>query len=233
METVILTAHQPTYLPWLGLFDKIAQADEFCLFDVCPMEDSGFENRNKILTQNGEQWLTVPVRRVREAPLSELRIASGHPWARKHWRSIELAYHKAPFWDLYGPELKPFYENIEYELLVTLDHALLLWFMNALGLKRPTRVASKIPGGLSGTKSALVLSMCKALGASEYIFGQQGRDYVDLNAFQAAGIGVRFQAYRHPTYPQLKPGFTSHMSVLDLIMNVGPDSLQVLTGGAK
>src|SRR6185503_15891232 len=113
MEAVILTAHQPTYLPWLGLFDKIAQADEFCLFDVCPMEDSGFENRNKILTQNGEQWLTIPVRRSREVPLSEIRIANEHPWARKHWRSIELAYSKAPFWERYAPELKPFYENIE------------------------------------------------------------------------------------------------------------------------
>jgi len=230
---MILTAHQPTYLPWLGLFDKIAQAEHFCLFDVCPMEDSGFENRNKILTQNGEQWLTVPVRRVREAPLSELRIASGHPWQRKHWRSIELAYHKAPFWDRYAPELKPFYDGIEWDMLAELDHALLRWFMNALGLKQPITIASKIPGGLAGAKSELVLSMCKALGATEYIFGTQGQDYAYLAAFEEAGIKVRFQKYEHPTYPQLKPGFTSHMSVLDLLMNVGPDSLKVLTGGAK
>ncbi|MEY4933513.1 MAG: hypothetical protein RLZZ403_1833, partial [Pseudomonadota bacterium] len=84
---MIVTAHQPTYLPWLGLFDKIAQADLFCIFDVCPAEDSGFENRNKILTPTGELMLTVPIRRQRHAPLSEIRVADDTSWQRKHWRS--------------------------------------------------------------------------------------------------------------------------------------------------
>jgi hypothetical protein len=229
---MILTAHQPVYIPWAGLFDKITQADQFCIFDVCPMEDSGFENRNRILTQAGELWLTVPVRRERHTPLSEIRIAQGVSWARKHWRSIELAYQKAPFWNRYAPDLRPFYLATHWQRLVDLDEVLLRWCMNVLGLQRPIRRASTL-GPLSGTKSELVLSMCRAMGADVYVFGAMGRDYADVEAFKRAGIEVRFQEYRHPTYPQVGGnGFVSHLSVLDLIMNVGPDSLKVLRNGS-
>lgn len=230
--SLVVTSHQPTYLPWLGLFDKIAQADLFCIFDVCPAEDSGFENRNKILTPTGELMLTVPIRRQRHAPLSEIRVADDTSWQRKHWRSIELSYSKAPFWSMYAPELEPFYMGVRWEMLVELDHVMLRWCLNVLGLARPITRASSL-SGLSGTKSELVLSMCKALGATEYIFGSQGRNYADVAAFEAAGIKVRFQDYKHPTYRQMRPGFVSHMSIIDLLMNCGPESLGILRNAAS
>ena len=231
MDTLILTAHQPLYLGgWLGLFDKIARADSMVLYDIVPCESSGFENRNRILTNAGPLMLTVPIRRSREAPLSEIRIVEDSSWRRKHWRSIEAAYCKAPFWDRYGLELKPFYMATHWQKLVDLDEVLLRWCMNVLGLQRPIRRASTL-GPLSGTKSELVLSMCKAVGATTYVFGKLGRDYADVPAFERAGIEVRFQDYQHPTYPQTQLGFTSGLSVLDLIMNVGPESLKVLRTG--
>lgn len=229
---MILAAHQPLYAGgWLGLFDKIAQADQFVIFDVCPAEDSGFENRNPILTHNGELMLTVPIRRQREAHLSEIRIAEDSSWQRKHWRSIEQAYRKAPFWDRYAPDLEPFYMATRWHKLVDLDEVLLRWCLNALGLVRPITRASSL-GPLSGSKSELVLSLCKAVGASTYIFGEQGRNYADVAAFEREGIEIRFQAYKHPVYPQTQPGFTSKLSVLDLIFNVGPDSLKTLRTSA-
>ena len=224
---MILTAHQPLYLGHLALFDKIAQGDQHVIFDVCPAEDSGFENRNRILTNAGPLMLTVPIRRSRESPLSEIRIVEDSHWRRKHWRSLEAAYCKAPFWDRYGLELKPFYMATHWQKLVDLDEVLLRWCMNVLGLQRPIRRASTL-GPLSGKKSDLVLSMCKAVGATTYVFGAMGRSYADVAAFERAGIEVRFQDYQHPTYPQTQPGFCPQMSVIDLIMNVGPEALGVL-----
>lgn len=224
---MILTAHQPTYIPWLGLFDKVAQADTFCLFDVCQQESSGYENRNKILGPTGEQWLTVPVHRSRTAPLSDVRIVQNSGWQRKHWRSLELAYQRAPFWSSYAPGLRMFYMDAQWTHLVDLTHDMLRWFMDQLELGQPIVRASSLPG-LGGTKSELVLSMCQAMHASEYIFGALGRDYADVAAFENAGIRVRFQEYEHPTYPQLGRGFVPCLSVIDLLMNVGPDSLKVL-----
>lgn len=226
---MIVTAHQPTYLPWLGLFDKIAQAEAFVLVDVCPMEDSGFENRVKVKTPTGEQWLTVPVRRKRELPLKDVEICADQPWIRKHWRSLELAYHKAPFWRDYSSAFASIYRQ-RWERLVDLDAALLETCLELLGLARPIVRASAL--GVEGRKSEMVLDLCRRMHASEYIFGGQGRDYADLPAFERAGITVRFQEYKHPTYPQVGgDGFVSRLSVVDLLFNVGPEALKVLRNG--
>ena len=230
---MILTAMQPTYLPWCGLFDRIAQGQGHVIFDVVPMDSSSqtsYENRNKILTSSGPLWLTVPVHKDRETSLCKVRIVENTGWRRKHWRSIEQAYHRAPFWSLYAPELEEFYP-LDWHLLVDLNAEMLRWFLRNLGLGQPVHRASTL--GLQGTKSELVLDMCKRLGAHEYIFGKHGRGYADVAAFEAAGVTVRFQEYQHPTYPQVgsRNGFESHLSVLDLLMNVGPDSLKVITGG--
>jgi len=225
---MILTSHQCAYLPWCGLFDKIAQADAFVIMDACPAEASGYENRNRILSPTGPQWLTVPIHHDQHTPLSHVEIANDGRWQRKHWRSLELAYQRAPFWEMYGPgQLERFYAEPEWVLLVDLTAAMLAWFMAKLGLDRPITRASAL--GCEGTKSALVLDMCQRAGATGYIFGEKGRDYGDVRAFEAAGIEVRFQEYRHPTYRQFggKP-FVSHLSLIDLMMNVGPDSLRVL-----
>ena len=235
---MILTAMQPTYLPWLGLMARIAEADQFCLFDVCAPDGSSqdsYESRNRILGANGPHWLSVPIHRHRNEPLSETRIVQTVAWQSKHWRAIEAAYRKAPFWDRYAPELEPFYLDVSWRYLAELDEVMLRWFMNVLGLRQPVRRASTL-GWLSGTKSELVLSMCKALGADVYIFGANGRDYADVEAFKRAGIEVRFQEYHHPTYPQFGRNgtFESHLSTLDLVMNCGPDSLRILrNGGAE
>ena len=224
-----LTAHQIAYLPWLGLFDKIAWADQFVVFDSVQIEDSGFENRNRILSQNGPTMLTVPIRRSRDIPSCEVEVATGSNYERKHWRSIELAYQRAPHWGRYAPDLHAIYQ-INWVHLADLDIALLRFFLMALDLRLPIRRASDM--GLVGTKSDLVLDMCVKAGATEYMFGAKGRDYADVAAFTAAGIKVQFQDYKHPTYPQMLSGFAPNMSVIDLLMNVGPDSLKVLRNAA-
>ena len=58
---MILTAHQPTYLPWIGIFHKILLADVFCIFDVVQYQKKEWDNRNYIYTPNGPLMLSVPV----------------------------------------------------------------------------------------------------------------------------------------------------------------------------
>ena len=229
---MILTAHQSTYLSWLGLFDKIARADKFCIFDDVQLERHGFENRNKIKTANGPQWLTVPIQMKGHTsrPAREVLICNDSSWARKHLRSIELAYQKAPYFDLYFPSLKEIYAR-EWTTLVGLNTALLKFFLNALDIRVELVTASE--QGFKGSKSDLVLDMCKSLGATEYIFGAQGKDYADVQAFEDAGIKVHFQDFRHPVYNQLHGEFVPNMSAIDLLMNCGPEFSRILVGELK
>ncbi len=223
-----LTSHQPAYIPWLGLIDKIAQADTFCLLDTVQYLPKEFQNRNRIKTPAGPIWLSVPVLRkgYRDKPLDEIRIDNRQPWQRKHWAAITQNYGRAPYFDVYAPWLEVFYRESQWETLAQLDEVMLRWFLLTLGVKTSFLRASDYD--FQGVKSGLVLDMCRQLGATTYIFGALGRDYADVPAFDAAGVEVRFQDYAHPTYPQQHGGFVPNLSVLDLLLNCGPRSLEVI-----
>ena len=225
---MILTAHQTGYLPWLGFFDKVARANLYCSFDAVQYERRGWTNRNYIRTRDGPLMLSVPVRSKDHfnTRLCDIEILTSN-WARKHMRSIELAYRKAPHFDQHyagvGAVLDLYSEG---GLLMELNTDLMRYFLRALGIQVPIVQASDY--SFQGEKSELVLDMCRKLNADTYIFGGEGKNYADVKAFEAAGVKPIFQEYVHPVYPQLHGGFEPRMSVLDLLMNCGPNSLSIL-----
>lgn len=228
---MILTAHQPVYLPWLGLFHKIALADLFISFDQVQYQPKDWNNRNRIKTPQGTAiWLSVPVLRkgYLEKTISDIEINNSEPWARKHWRSLSMAYQKAPFYSRYAGFFEDTYHR-RWESLVELNIYMLRWFLDTLGIAVPVRSAGE--WNLQGEKSDLVLDMCKQVGARQYIFGALGRDYADVPTFEAAGVTPMFQDYHHPVYPQLHGDFVSHLGVVDLLFNCGDESRDILLSG--
>ena len=224
---MILSAHQPTFMPWAGLFEKIERADTLCLFDAVAAEDSGYENRVQIKTAQGPQWLTVPIKRSRDLPLYKVEIANEHSWARKMVRSLEMNYAKAPYFEQYHGGIKGILET-RYQYLADLDLAMLGYLMEALNIKTPIVRASEY--AFEGTKSALVLDMCKQLGATRYIFGSQGHAYADARAFAEAGIRIEFQDYQCRPYRQQHGDFVGGLSVVDALFNCGPGARKVVLG---
>ena len=226
---MILTAHQPVYLPWLGLFHKIALAETYCVFDVAQYQTKDYNNRNKIKTNAGPIWLTVPVESKDhfEKRIADVRIIN-NGWNRKHIKSIELAYKKAPHFEQYFPPMRDLLSR-EFETLTELNTQMLELLLRQLGIAIPIVRATDY--ALEGKKSGLVLDMCLKLGADVYIFGAQGRNYADVDAFLQAGVKPYFQDYVHPQYRQLHGAFEPYMSVIDLLYNEGPASLQILMSG--
>lgn len=216
---MIVSIHQPAYLPWLGYFDKIARADLFIWLDNVQFQKNSFQNRNKILTKDGPAWLTVPVRTsgvLYETPLKDVEIDNSKNWRGKHLASIRMNYGKAPRFDGAFSALSRFYER-EWHTLDLLCRDMLDYFNVLLGVTTPIRRASEMSPG--GAKSDLVLDLCRKAGATTYLSGALGRDYLDLASFAAAGIAVEFQDYKHPAYAQAYPGFTPNLAVIDLLMN--------------
>jgi len=227
---MILTAHQPVYLPWLGLFHKIALADAFCYFDDVQYQKKDWNNRNQIKGPNGAFWLTVPVRAKDHflIKLKDVEIVDQETWRRKHWRSLRLCYGTAPFFARYADFFEETY-GTPWRRLSDLNEHLLRFFLREFGISVRYYKMSQLQ--LEGSKSDLVLDMCLKLGASAYIFGAQGRNYADAGAFEAHGVRVHFQEYVHPVYPQQFGAFVSHLSVVDLLFNCGSASLDILMGG--
>ena len=227
---MILTAHQPSYLPWLGLFHKIALADKFVLFDQVQYVPKDWISRNVIKGPNGPILLTVPVLRkdYLGKRIVDIEIRNDLPWAKKHWLSIVQGYQKSPYFKRYADFFETVYKQ-EWKLLADLDYQLLCWFLETLGIA--TEVSRAGDYDFSGTKSDLVLDMCVQLKADVYIFGGQGEDYADQEAFTSGGVTPYFQSYNHPTYRQRFGEFVPNMSVVDLLFNLGPDSLDVIMSG--
>ena len=224
---MILTAHQPVYLPWLGLFHKIAMADAFCYFDDVQYQKKDWNNRNKLKGSNGEFWLTVPVKSKDHysKKVGKIEVNNSIKWQKKHLKSIELNYKSATYFDRYIGFFRDCY-NREWERLSDLNEYMLKWFLGTLGINVIYFKMSEL--GFEGSKNDLVLDMCRKLGADVYIFGQLGKNYADVNTFNRHGIDVCFQEYIHPEYRQLHGAFRPYLSIVDLLFNEGPNSFDII-----
>jgi len=225
---MVLTAHQPVYLPWLGLLHKIALSDLFCYFDIVQYQRKDFNNRNKINTASGPIWLTVPVKSSGrfESLINDIEIISSG-WEKKHIRSIELNYKNTKYYERYMPKIRDVILG-GYSHLSELNYHLLLFALDAFSI--PTKVVKASDYNFSGKKSDLVLDMSIKLGADIYIFGSQGRDYADVASFCSSGIFPYFQDYNHPIYWQMRE-FFPNMSFVDLLFNHGESSMDILMSG--
>lgn len=224
---MILTTHQPVYLPWLGLFHKIAISDIYVYLDNVQFEKNSFTNRNKIKTASGPIWLTVPVllKGHMSKTIKAMEINNNIDWRAKHWKSMYFAYKKAPFFDRYGNFFEELYQK-DWHYLTDLNEYMLKYFLKELGINVKYYKASEL--SFQGYKSALVLDMCKKLGANLYIFGALGKDYAKEEEFAQEDIRIYFQDYKHPTYLQLYGDFSPYISIIDLLFNCGSKSLEIL-----
>ena len=221
--------HQPHYLPWLGYLAKWAEADLFVLLDTVQYEKNGWQNRNRIKTATGPQWLTVPVRARLGTSIADVTIDTSQPWARRHLRAIELAYGRAAGWARHGDSVRAFYAE-PWRELATLAVANARWLANAVGIATPSRLASELAVTATDPTERLV-ELCRAVGATTYLAGRDGVQYMDLKRFRQAGLDVHAQAYEHPVYPQLHGEFVPFLSGLDLLLTNASDALTILRRG--
>jgi hypothetical protein len=224
-----LAVLQPGYLPWLGYFDQMRRSDVFVLYDDVQYDKHGWRNRNRIKTPSGPLWLTVPARHsgLDRPSINEIEIDGHTPWARKHVASLRQYYSRAPFMAQYMPELEAVLGR-PWRRLVDLNEAVMALLAGWLGITTPVVRSSLL--GIGGDKSARLLGICRHVGATRYLSGDAAREYLDESAFRAAGIAVEWQQYSHPVYAQQHGPFISHLSVIDLILNCGPQSAAVLAG---
>jgi len=223
MNCVIL---QPSYIPWRGFFHQIQKADVFVFYDDVQFDKNGWRNRNRIKTSKGADWLSIPVHikdhLAEQTPINEVRICWNNDWARKHLRTLQQAYARAPWFARYKPLLESFYSRRD-PLLADFIIDFTTTLAQELGLTR-TRFLRSSALGVSGTKTDRVLSVLAKVGATHYISGPSARDYLEEDKLADAGISLEFMEYDYPEYPQLHPPFDPQLSILDLLFMTGPDA---------
>nr|WP_315463272.1 WbqC family protein [uncultured Rhodoferax sp.] len=226
---MIITIHQPEFLPWLGFLDKAAQTDMFVLLDHVPIRKRYFHNRNQIRTADGTGWVVVPVHSSGWPPINEVLISNEvqGKWGHKVWSTIKQNYGRSAYFEPYAGRLQVLLEA-RWEKLVDLNEALICYLFDAYGIG--TKLVKSSEFGLKSRKGELIRDLSIATGASTYLSGVSGRDYLDIPSFESAGIDVRFQEFFHPIYPQSYQPFLPCMSCIDLLFQAGPASLEILRG---
>lgn len=221
---MIVAVHQPQFLPWLGYFDKIRRADLFCYLDNVQYKKNDWQNRNRIKTAQGWQWLTVPVHYRFPQKIKEVRINNTVNWKKKHLQTLATNYNRAPLFKEFAKLFEEVYSQ-DWEFLSELNIALIERLKTKFRLDRVPFVKSS-EMNLREDPTDRLIDICKELKADSYLSGQDGVKYMDLERFRQSGIRVVVQEFIHPVYPQLFKDFQANMSVVDLLFNCGPEGIE-------
>ena len=224
---MLVSMHQPDYLPWCGYFNKIVTADAFIFFDTAHFSKEGFHERNKIKTATGWAYLTIPMPHESAfKPLKDAKLPIDTRWANKHWRALISSYNRTPYFKEHAPYFEDLYANVgRFTTLADLNIDIITYLCQAFGIKTMFSRASDYPfdSGLKSTEA--ILAIIKQAGATEFLAGPSGKKYLNQPRFPEEGIKLIFQEYHEPEHTQRKQPF---VAAVDLLFNEGPQAINFL-----
>jgi hypothetical protein len=232
---MILSVHQPQYIPWLGYFDKIDKSDCFVFLDQVQYKAREYQNRNKIRTKDGWIWMTVPVisKGIGRQKICDVLIDNSNGWRKKHCNSLKVWYKGAEYFKDHYPFFEELYAE-KSEQLENINIDIINYFLKELAINTPVYFESEL--GITTTKTDRIIEICKKLKADVYLSGIGGKDYLEEEKFAQAGIKLKYQEFSHPTYQQQyteRESFIPYMSCLDLLFNEGPNSKKIMRGTGR
>jgi len=221
-----LVISQPMYFPWAGIFEQMRLADCFVHYDDVQLpQGRSFSTRVQVKSSQGPMWLSVPVVRRVGQNIIEARVDDGQKWRQRHLATLSQLYSKAPFkQDML--ELAHTVLNTTTDNLCEINILSIELCAKYLGISGSIERSSRL--GVAGASSQRLCDICKHLGASEYITGHGAKNYLDHDLFERSLVSVQYMNYQRSCYPQLHGPFDPHLTILDLIANVGPSALTYL-----
>lgn len=222
---------QSCYIPWRGHFDFIDDVDLFIILDDIQYSSGTWRNRNRIKTNKGLKWLTVPIIHERLSKLiNETRIDYSQKWRKTHSSLLMYYYNKAQHLHDYYDEFHSLIQT-EYSNISELNVVTMRWMMKKLNIETQTIMSDEL--NASGTKTDRLINLLKAVNASIYLSGPSAQGYLDLDKFKQASIGLEYKTYDYLPYPQLWRDFRGQVTVLDLLFNCGVNSRNHLKSHTK
>jgi hypothetical protein len=226
-----ITILQPSYIPWLGYFDQLSRVNTFVFYDDVLYTKNDWRNRNKIKTASGTAWLTIPVNiknRLKDQLLIKDTTIIDPNILRNHLKAIELNYKKSPFFNEFYSIITQLFNN-EYRLLADLDIDIIRTISEFIGIKKVKFLRSSDLEIANEKPTGRLIDICKKLEATHYLTGASAKNYLEEELFLKNNIVLEYQEYKHPTYKQLWGEFIPYLSIVDLLCNEGPRSLQILS----
>ncbi|MGI9102750.1 MAG: WbqC family protein [Terriglobales bacterium] len=227
MKRIVIS--QPMFFPWVGLFEQVRLADVFVHYDDALFpQGRHFISRVEIKTKDGSKWLTAPVNRGHGAPIHTITFDESQDWRDHHLRALHHSYAQAPFFsemislaeEAYS---QPFHNLADFNCFATERIAeyyeLRPRFLRSAGLGIASRATEKL------------VELVNLLEGDVYVTGHGARNYMDHELFERNGVSVQYMHYQRTPYPQLHGAFDPHVTILDLIANMGKKGIELIHSG--
>tara|TARA_B110000196_G_scaffold57833_1_gene47912 strand:+ start:9 stop:692 length:684 start_codon:yes stop_codon:yes gene_type:complete len=220
-----IAIHQPNFFPYSGFFHKLINVDTLVLLDDVQFEFD-LTNRNKIISKNND-WIriSIPTNESNKFyPINKVEVNNEINWKEKNWKLILDSYCDSPFFYIYEEYLKNLFSK-DWKFLFDINYDTLMKTLNWLDLKINIVLSSTL--NIAGSGTERLVNICKILDSNEYVSGIGGKRYLDENLFNSNNIKLSFQNYSPIAYTQHNSKqFIKNLSILDLLMNMGPKSLE-------
>lgn len=214
---------QSNYIPWKGYFDVINSVDEFILYDTVQYTKQDWRNRNRIKTCDGWKWLTIPVSVPHSSvPIDTVRVANQR-WTRDHWKRVQGSYSTAGYFRTLSPLFEDLYLGCTARRLSEINLRFIGAICDLLGIGTRISAARDYRLDSAAAPTERLVSLCRQVGATQYLSGPAARAYLDESLFRACDIDVRWMDYSgYPAYRQpFCPPFIHEVSIIDLLFSEG------------
>lgn len=212
---------QSNYIPWKGYFDLIHDVDLFIFYDDVQYTHSDWRHRNKLMTRDEPRCLTIPAGHDLKRLICEVEILD-QGWKQQHRSVIEQNYRNAPFIKESQSLLYFLYIN-SITNISDYNQRAIRHLSGILGIH--TQFTDSRLLSVSGRKTERLIGILEEVGATQYISGPSARDYIDEPMFLEAGIELVYKEYpAYPAYQQCFSPFAPFVTILDLLLNTGPEA---------
>lgn len=218
-----LVVMQPTFLPWAGYFNLIAQTNDFVFLDDVQLEKQSWQTRNQLIISKKSQWIVVPIRSTHLAQsLAETEVVDSTRWRVKLAKSVEINYGRHPYYSD-AKLIVEYLMSLATVRLAEINEMLICWIVERLQLTARIHYASAL--NVTGDRSERLIALCQYFGATEYLSPVGAKEYLEADGFAArTETKLNFQNYIPQPYQQKgMTSYHSHLSIVDVIANIGWD----------
>ena len=230
----MLFLSQPTFFPWIGYYDLIDQSDIFVILDDVKFEKQSWHHRNNFKSKKGLELFTLPVLAGKNKLIKDIEIFNPERIQKKFKSFLITNYSKAKFFeDYFSIFIERFNKDSSSKKLLILNSGLIDLSLSILKIKKKILFSSSLK--VDKKKSERIIDICKKCNEQNYLSSLGAQEYLlkDQNKFIENQIEVFLHNYDHPQYKQLYGKFNSFASILDLIMNEGDNSIDIIRSGRK
>jgi hypothetical protein len=219
---------QPTFIPWYGYFGLIDYVDEFVLLNDVQFEARSWQQRNYIKFNNEKLFLTVPVlkKKKNNQRIYEVKINKEDNYIQKFIKTIEQSYKKTPYYSSYSKDIFNIISN-NNENLMDLNINFIKYFCNILNIN--TKITNSIDLEIECKKEFLIKEICKIKKCDEYVSTIGAKEYLgDKLFFDQTSIKIKYFTINDFFYNQIGDKFIEKLSILDIVFNEGPNTLNII-----